>query len=129
MGSIAITTTFDITEGKAIRKLEPGEALEVMEEEKQDEKRKLSRVKVKATRDDLEGWITIKGNQGTAYVEPNEKLFEILQNMPLEAQLTCGSTTVRTLEKGELFDVTVGPKPDTKEGKNRVKGRNLSDGS
>lgn len=126
---IAITTTFDIVEGKAIRKLDPAETLESLEPEQKDEKRSLIRMRVKATRDGQEGWITLKGNQGTAYAEVNEKLYECTRDMALEARLITGSTVVRLLEKGELFEATEGPKTDVKEGSNRVKARILADGT
>eukprot|EP00928_Gymnodinium_smaydae_P033903 TRINITY_DN2414_c3_g1_i1.p1 TRINITY_DN2414_c3_g1~~TRINITY_DN2414_c3_g1_i1.p1 ORF type:complete len:2011 (-),score=734.13 TRINITY_DN2414_c3_g1_i1:159-5468(-) len=126
---IAITTTFDISEGKAIRKLDPGEMLQPLGEEKSDEKRNLTRMNVKAMSDNQEGWVTIKGNQGTAYAEVNPKLRVLTCAAPLEARLATGSTLVRNLEAGEAFEVGDAPKTDVKEGKQRAKGRNLSDGS
>jgi len=127
--SIAVTTSLDISEGKAIRKLDVGESLEPLEEEQVDEKKNLTRIRVRATRDAQEGWVTIKGNQGTAYAEANDKLFVCKRAGPLESRVIPGSSVVRTLEVGEVFEVTDGPKTEVKEGAKRVKGRNLSDGA
>jgi len=127
--SIAVTTTFDIAEGKAIRKLDVGEVLEPIEEEKLDENRKLTRIKVRTKRDDIEGFVTIKGNQGTAYAEPNDKMYICKRSVPLEARMQSGSPSQRTLEAGEVFEASGSPQIDTEEGANRVKGRSMSDGS
>jgi len=126
--SIAITTTFDITEGKALRKLDVGEALEIVEGPKEDPVRSLTRVKAKTKTDGKEGWVTLKGNQGTAYAEESDKHYVCKFAVPLEKRFTSGSETVRTLEEGEVFEVTEGPKPETKEGAKRVRGRNIADG-
>lgn len=126
---IAMTSTCDMGEGKAVRKLDVGEALEALEEEVVDEKRSLTRLHVKAIRDGKDGWITLKGNQGTAYAEINDKLQSCTESMALETRMTTGSIAVRTLENGELFEFMDAPKTDVKEGNNRVKGRALSDGS
>jgi len=127
--SIAITTTFNIAEGKALRKLDVGELLEVVEESKEDTVRSLTRVKVRARNDGSEGYVTMKGNQGTAYVEEASKLYKCVRSCPFELRFISGSTPIRTLEQGEAFEVTEGPKAETKQGANRVRGRALSDNS
>jgi len=127
--SIAITTTFDIAQGKAIRKLEVGEPLEVLEEAKEDEVRSLTRCKARAKRDGVEGFVTMKGNQGTGYTEESDKFYIVKRPTGLDAKFPTSSNNHRQLEEGEIFEVTDGPKTETKEGLNRVKGRHLSDGS
>jgi len=129
--SIAITTTFDIGDsaGKALRKLEKGEAFEVLEAPVEDAKRNLTRCKVKVKKDNIEGFVTIKGNQGTTYAEESQKHYVVKKSIALESKLASDSTALRTLEEGEIFEVTDGPKKETKEGANRVRGRSLSDGA
>merc|ERR1712176_1726561 len=126
--SIAITTTYDIVEGKTIRKLEVDETLEVLEEAKEDPVRGLSRVKAKAKTDGVEGWVTIKGSKGTAYVEDSTNHYVCKKGILLERKFASDSETVRRLEEGEMFEVTEGPKPETKEGALRFRGRATSDG-
>jgi len=124
---IAITTAFDISEGKPIRKLEVGEPIEPLGEEQTDEKRGLVRIKAKTAV--TEGWVTIKGNQGTSYATPDDKLYVCKQSTPLEAQVKSGGAAVRTVEAGELFEVLDGPKTESRLGAYRVQGRSLVDSS
>lgn len=129
--SIAVTTTFDIsdTNGKPIRKLDVGETLEIVEGPMEDSKRSLVRCKAKTKKDNQEGWVTIKGNQGTVYAEESDKHYVCLQSVTLESRHSTGSTALRVMEKGEIFEARDNPKPETKDGENRVKGRNLTTGS
>mmetsp|Transcript_35599 Transcript_35599/g.94158 ORF Transcript_35599/g.94158 Transcript_35599/m.94158 type:complete len:1976 (+) Transcript_35599:140-6067(+) len=126
--SIAITTTFDIAEGKALRKLEVGEALEVVEGPKEDPVRSLTRVKARAKTDGKEGWVTLKGNQGTSYADETDKHYICNISTPLERRFASGSEAVRELEQGEVVEIIDGPKAETKEGAERVRGRNVGSG-
>jgi len=127
--SVAITPAFDIGEGKAIRKLEVGEPLEVTEEAKEDAKRSLTRLKVKTLTDEKEGWVTLSGNKGTAYVQESDSFFTCKKAIALEARFPSDSKTVRTLEEGELLEVLEDPRVESKEGASRVRGRSISSGS
>lgn len=128
VSTVAITTSFDIGDGKAIRKLDVNENLVLMEEFKEDPKRMMTRVKVKTTAGE-EGWVTVKGNQGTAFIEETEKFHTCVKSTPIEVRFNRGSKTVRMLEEGEVFEVYEGPRAETKDGSSRVKGRSLNDGS
>merc|ERR1712066_1160196 len=55
--------------GKTIRKLDPGEVLEALEDPQKDDGIGLMRVKCRAEKDGKEGYITLAGNQGTVYLE------------------------------------------------------------
>lgn len=127
--SIALTSVFDIQDGKALRKLEEGESLEPLEPVVQDDKRSLVRVKVKATRDGMEGYITLRGNQGTAFAEQTDKHYVCRRAVPLEVRLASGSNAVRMLEVGEAFESTEMPRVESKEGANRLRVRCPGDGS
>jgi len=124
--SVAFTPNFDIGEGKAIRKLDIGETLDILEEPQQDGGKGLLRIKAKARTDDKEGWVTMKGNQGTAFVEVADNYYVCKAEVPLERQKTVGGSPMRTLEAGEVFVSLEGPKTLTKEGDSRVRGRTLS---
>lgn len=127
--SIAITTTFDIAAGKALRKLEVGEALEVLEGPNEDSVRSLSRVRVLAKKDGKEGWVTVQGNQGTAYAEQSDKHYLCAKAVPLESKMATGSSLVRQIEVGEAFEALDEPKIEKRDGILRVRGRNLRDNS
>merc|ERR1719498_1293337 len=72
---IAITSEFDITEGETVRKLEVDEFVEVLEGPRIDEASEVQvpRVRAKALADGATGWITVRGNQGTAFLEDTGK--------------------------------------------------------
>jgi len=125
--SIAITTELDVAEGKSIRKLKVGEVLEVVNGFRQDEEHNLSRAHAKALKDGVEGWVTLKGAQGTEYVEKSSRHHACECSLSLEDQLANGSDIVRTLEQGELVEVLEGPLNYSKAGSIRMKGRAILD--
>mmetsp|Transcript_122013 Transcript_122013/g.304481 ORF Transcript_122013/g.304481 Transcript_122013/m.304481 type:complete len:1901 (-) Transcript_122013:56-5758(-) len=127
--SIALTPAFDIGEGKPVRKLDVGEAMEVIAGPQEDDKRGMSRIHVRTKLDGKEGWVTMKGNQGTAYMEQSDRHHICKVAVPLEQRFECGSALVRSLEAGELFEIREGPQAQVKEGASRLKGRSLSDGT
>lgn len=127
--SIALTTTFDIAAGKAIRKLEAGEVLEVLEGPNEDSVRSLSRVRAVAKKDGGEGWVTVKGNQGTAYAEFSDKHYVCKSDTPLENRLVSGSPLIRTLETGEALEALEEPKSEKKDSVIRIHGKSLADAS
>merc|ERR1719204_2088243 len=127
--SIALTPNFDIGNGKPLRKLEVGEALEVISEEQKDDKRGMVRCQARSKMDGKEGWVTLKGNQGTAYMEESDRHYTCKAPVSLETRFECGTALVRTLEAGELFEMLEGPRMEVKEGASRLRGRSLTDGS
>lgn len=126
--SIALTTDFDIVAGTVVRKVELGEVLEPLVEERKDEARDISRIRVKAAKDGKEGWITARGNQGTVYIVPSEKLYVCRRAAPLELRLASGSGLVRQIAVGETFEALEGRKMETRMGAMRVRCRSMSDG-
>jgi len=124
--SIAITDGEDIGACKAIRKLDVGETFEQLEEPVEDTKRKLLRVKVKCNSDGKEGWATMKGNQGTAYIAESTKHYVLRRTVELESAFASGSKVLRDVAEGELFEVTEGPTAEVKEGALRLRGRSIA---
>jgi hypothetical protein len=53
-----------------VRELAVDEEVAVLEGPTVDPKAQLERVKVRAVSDGSEGWVSVKGNQGTVYLEP-----------------------------------------------------------
>merc|ERR1719480_368758 len=107
--SIAITTTFDIGDGKAIRKLDVGEHLEIIDGPREDPKRSLLRVNARTVRDSQEGWVTMQGNQGTVYGEEVNNHYVAQRSAQLEREIATGSGLVRKVEAGEVFQLVDGP--------------------
>eukprot|EP00933_Yihiella_yeosuensis_P013384 TRINITY_DN1242_c0_g1_i1.p1 TRINITY_DN1242_c0_g1~~TRINITY_DN1242_c0_g1_i1.p1 ORF type:complete len:896 (+),score=237.61 TRINITY_DN1242_c0_g1_i1:3-2690(+) len=122
-GSVALTDNFDIGNCNAVRKLEFGEVLDKLEEPQLDEKRQLHRVKVRSKVDSKEGWVTMKGNQGTVYVADSSQHYTCTENVPLETALSSGSQVVRQLDQGEVFELTGEPTKEVKKGLFLARGR------
>jgi len=122
----ALTDAFDIVACKALRKVEKGEMLEQLEEPKEDTNRNLTRVRVKSKRDGADGWVTMKGNQGTAFVSEASSHRLCRCNTALHNALSSNSKVLRTLEEDEIFEVIEGPKTEKREGVLLAKGRTLS---
>lgn len=125
--SIAITNSFDISAGKALRKLDVGEVLDVVEGPTEDSVRSLSRVKVLAKKDGAEGWVTVKGNQGTSYAEESDKHYICSESVALESKPASGSAETRKLEEGEIIQALEAPKVEKKAAIERCRGRHVGD--
>lgn len=82
---------------------------------------------MKATSDGKEGWVTVKGNQGTAYVEENKNTYICRHAARIESSLKVGSEALGELEVGETFELVEGPKTETVVGPMRIKCRSLVD--
>jgi len=126
--SIAITNAFDIAaKGNAIRKLEVGETIEILEGPKEDAVRKLKRVRAKATRGDAEGWVTMMGNQGTPYISETSKHYLCLRTLPLEKSFSSGGAPAATLEVGQVVEMIGEPKTIKTKAALTLRGRTLDD--
>jgi hypothetical protein len=69
--TIAFTDVFDIGKCKTLKKGEAGVMIEALEGPKFDEESKMTRIRGRATIDGkpIEGWITISGSAGSAFLE------------------------------------------------------------
>jgi hypothetical protein len=68
--AIAMTSAFDMGKSKILRSLAEKEEVEVIDGPRSDPSTKMERLHVKCLSDAKEGWVTVKGNQGTAFLEP-----------------------------------------------------------
>jgi len=128
--SVAMTDELDIKNCNVLRKLTEGEVFTVLEGPVNDKDAGITRVKGKATKDEKEGWITIRGNAGTVYAEASSKHFTVIEDVALHKQFaSADADIVRMLDKGEALLATQGPKEETVQPAVRVKGRALSDGA
>jgi len=129
--SVAMTDNMDIKDCKVIRKLAAGELFTVEEGPIEEKEAGITRVKGKTMKDELDGWITIKGNAGTVYAEASTKHFCVLQDTPLTKKFSSSNSgeEVRVLAKGEAMQVLEGPKEESFPPETRFKGRALSDGA
>lgn len=124
---VALTSAFDISVGRSVRKLEVGETLEMLDAAQDDDGRSLKRIRARAHSDDKEGWVTMTGNQGTTYVQESGKHHVCRKSQPLEKEVATGSAQVKIMEEGDVFEVLDGPKQDTKDGHMLARGRSIAD--
>ncbi|CAE8596151.1 unnamed protein product [Polarella glacialis] len=132
--AIAVTSEFDISKAKTLRKVDLQEVIEVLEGPLTDEKLGLTRIRGKSLLDSAEGWITVKGNQGTPFLKETEKPFYTVagtDEVPLSANATktvAGSTPLRSLKLGEVMELIEGPKKESFANGLRARGKASSDG-
>lgn len=65
----AMTGGVSIKGSKTLRRLEPSEVVEIIEGPVKEDTVDVMRVRARAMKDGLDGWITIAGNQGTVFLE------------------------------------------------------------
>lgn len=120
---LTITDDFAITVAKSKRRVEPGELLEVLTEEKEDLDLALKRAQCRALRDGTVGWVTLKSASGESFVDSVPKPYLWL---PQGAALTVGpeasSGLVRELFAEEVVALIEGPRKDAIMSDKRVRG-------
>jgi len=110
---VALTDAPDINASTTIRKIEKEELLEVLEGPISDEKFGLDRVRVHCVADGASGWVTVKGNQGTPFLNEIDKPFCVCRKeVGLEGDFNSGSSLVRTLKEDEILEVIEGPRDE-----------------
>merc|ERR1719171_660642 len=124
--TVAITDVCDIKACKVLKKLSVDDVFTILEGPVCEEGG-CERVKGRSS-DDVEGWITIKGNAGTVYAKVNEKLYSIVEDVAMQTDFKSESSTVRTLAAGEAIEVAEGPKEERFVPATRAKVQTLSDG-
>merc|ERR1719291_306350 len=119
---IAFTTECDAGNSKALRKAEKGELVVVVEGPIHDEKLNVDRVKCKSVVDGTEGWMTIKGNQGTVFLRKVPKpFFEAVKEVPLQKEAKLDSAAIRTLKEKEILEQVGTPKQETADPVSRTR--------
>merc|ERR1711957_113015 len=102
---IAFTTECDAGNSKAVRKADRGELVVVVEGPIHDEKLNVDGVKCKSIKHGTEGWMTVKGNQGTEFLKAVPKpFFETVKETSLQKDSKVDSAVVRTLKENEILE-------------------------
>jgi len=105
VSAIALTSDQDIASCTVLRKLDKDEVLTCLEGPLYDDKSSTSRIRAKAEKDGVEGWVTVKGNAGTVYVKEHSKQYVITKETPLQREIKIDTDQVRMLAEGEVLDV------------------------
>jgi len=126
---IALTNDMNIKECSVLRKLDKGEALVVLEGPVEDEAAGVTRIRAKATKDNMEGWVTTKGNAGSVYVEESGRTYVVTVAMPLQSTFQSDSAAdVRMLAEQEEIELMDGPTEEKSNAAVRVNVRAVTDG-
>lgn len=128
-GATALTNACDIAACKAVRKLEVGEVFVQLEEPTEEASKGLVRVHIRAAKDGIDGWATMKGNQGTEFLSESSSHRISRCRAPLQEGFSSGSKHVLTLDDDDIVEVLEGPKSEKREGSLLAKGRCLSSGA
>jgi len=123
--TIAMTDVFDIKECQVVRKVDVGETLEVVGETKQDSTVEISRLEFRSIRDGKKGWVTLRGNQGTIFMEPSMSHYVLSADGTMRSSAARSSAVVREIQKGETLEAVESPIEDQPESRVLAKVRAL----
>lgn len=84
----------------------------------------LTRVRARSMRDAQEGWITVKGNQGTPYLKEVDKPY-----YACNAEVELEGDVPRTLKHEEVFELLQGPQKEVFADAQRIRGKASKDGA
>jgi len=128
--AIAMTDVADFSSCTMVRRIEAGEALELLQEEEVAPSEGGSRRKFRACQDGREGWVTVQGSQGKVYVRPASRHYICSQATPVHMGLGADAPVVRVLMPGEAFAAFEEPKEVSGgESFKRYKVRSTKDGA
>jgi len=123
--SIAITSEFDISKAKILRTSDIDEVIEVLDGPCGDDILGLSRIRGKSLTDGMEGWISVKGNKGTPFLEKVLKPYYACTK-EVKFELESGE---RTLKVDEVMELVEGPRKQVFNPGLRVRGKACNDGA
>jgi len=125
--AIAMTDVFDIKNCQVVRKVDVGETLEMVGEAKEDSAVEISRLEFRALRDGKKGWVTLKGNQGTVFVESSTSHYTISSSVALRSAASRDSPVVRELSVGEKIEAMEAPREEQPDSRILARVRALED--
>jgi len=129
ISGIALTSDKNIKDCKVLRKLDKNETLVVLEGPIQDEGAGVTRIRARAPKDNLEGWVTTKGNAGSLYARETGRTYMVSTSMPLQnAFQSDAASDIRVLAEGETMVLIEGPKEEKSSSTARVNVRAITDG-
>ncbi|CAE8625306.1 unnamed protein product [Polarella glacialis] len=126
-----LTDGLSIKDSKSIRRLDVGEVVEVLGTPEAEGDVDVKRVSVKAMKDDVEGWVTVSGNQGTVFLLEGGGVFKVVKETIITGSFDLEDSTKdmpRKLKAGELVEAREWPKKEEKTGLVRMRIKAKSDG-
>jgi len=129
ISGIALTNDRNIKDCKVLRKLDKGENLVVLEGPIEDEGAGVTRIRARAPKDSMEGWVTTKGNAGSLYAQETGRTYMVCTSMPLQSGFQSDTANnLKVLAEGETIELLEGPKEEKSSTTQRVYVRALTDG-
>merc|ERR1712048_1172706 len=127
---IVLSDNLLIDHSEQIRKMNPGEVIEVYQGPVSEPSVNVLRVHGRALKDGAVGWATISGNQGVTFLVPGGNVMKVLRTCPLtEGDLAGVMRIVKMLPEGELLEVMDWSRTSTSAlGVTRLKVKVRSDG-
>jgi len=117
---------------KSLRRLEEGEVLDVISGPTKDsDDAEITRLKVKAMKDDVEGWVTPVGNQGTIFMEDGGNKYKVVKETIMTGSFVIGEDTTtkdKKLKVGQVVEVRECAKKEETSGLMRMKVKVQADG-
>merc|ERR1712232_306688 len=115
-------------EGQQLRQLEAGEYVEVLEGPGKEDT--VKRVRARATKDGLEGWVAYSCGDGSPLLERDRATFKVVKETVLTDVFKLEeSKSSKKLKEGELVDVLEWPRKEEDSGLERLRCRVVSDGA
>lgn len=126
--AVAMTDDMDL-QSKMTRKLDIGTYLLVEGSAQVDPATGISRLQGQILGEETSGWVTVKGNAGTVFLEPCTKHYAVTRPGTLHRALSSSSPAVRPLLAGEVLEVLEPAKEEPQEPDRVVQLRPLQGGS
>jgi len=128
--SIALTDGMSISDCSVLRKIDKGEAMQLLEGPIEDETSGVMRIRAKSLKDGAEGWVTTRGNAGSVYVAESDRHYVVLRATPLHnACRSDTASTVRMLAEQESIELLEGPREEQSDPAMCVRACAVADGA
>merc|ERR1719221_1293401 len=117
------------SEGGSLRELKEAEVLELIEGPQKVLMQDTSRARVKLTKDNAQGWITLRDRNGVTFAEPNTKLYICKSTVAMtDGENIQDSKVIGKLSEGDMLDAVGSEIKQDASGISRVKGKALKTG-
>mmetsp|Transcript_104334 Transcript_104334/g.171653 ORF Transcript_104334/g.171653 Transcript_104334/m.171653 type:complete len:398 (+) Transcript_104334:3-1196(+) len=127
-----ISDSISIKESKTVRRLEPDEVVEVIQGPIKEDDVGVDRLHVKCLSDDVDGWLTPVGNQGTVFLKEGGGTMKVVKETILTGSFIIGGKDdkkTKKLKPGEIVEIREWGRKEESSGLTRMKVKVKSDGT
>ncbi|CAJ1389413.1 unnamed protein product [Effrenium voratum] len=105
------------------------EVVELIGDEEKAELHEVRRIRARRLKDGQEGWVTVKGNNGTVFLQPGGDRLSVVKETSLtESVSVTGQDALRQLRVGEVLDIMGEESVEEASGLLRARVRAQADG-